>query len=395
MKLKSKNYEDSVIYYVLLLLSGLNFLGSGSPIFLVFCCYALLRRKNSKIPFGMNEIGILMLFFGAFFASLFYYGTMDMIRSFNFLFPSFLGYMGYFHATDKKLYIKRVLFSIYAGFFIHVLIVYIYNKVYGLGTGRVLYSVWTGQPVAVTLIGLLSSVVIGYAFYGVVLSKKKALRIITLISVVLNLVINSDTATRTPFLVFFITIIFTVAVYMFSRNLTRAVKVFSALLAVVFAVYVVYRLDIAGFATLVDNSPITIRFESERFDTRRGEIFMYHLEHMWEHPFGGGYIRDTYSHAHNYIQEAHDIYGIFALIGILLNFFAVIHNLIYLVFKKNKADIDYLLISFTVAVLIQLCLEPVLTAYPILFTIFLLFHGIVSAYIRDCKHSPSQTEVQI
>jgi hypothetical protein len=51
-------------------------------------------------------------------------------------------------------------------------------------------------------------------------------------------------------------------------------------------------------------------------------------------------------------------------------------NLVRLIKIKGKKDFQILIISMSIAVFVQCCLEPVLTGYPIVFLVLIMLDGI-------------------
>lgn len=379
----NQKIEDSFFFYFLLLLPCLNFLGRGSIFCLIFACFTLIRIPLA-IKLDGNFFCSLLLTFSMAIASLVFYDLSEAIKAFNYILMYLIGYCVFFVAKDKEKLIKRIFFTIFFGFLIHVVLLYVYNLNLETEYQRTLYSIWTGQLVAVTLVALLSSVTIGYAFYAIVLHKKKAMKLAGITSIIFMMLINNQTATRTPFILFFIIFIFMFFIYIQGMENRKKVRRIVWGTIIIIAIVVIYQNDLWGIKTYILSSPIVERFAEEGMDTSRMEIASYHFKHMFDSLFGGQKISKVYGHlAHNFIQEAHDKYGIFAtiaLIGLAINILA---NIFKLLFLKRKLATDFLFISMYISIMIQICLEPVFDGYPVIIMILLLIHGLASARLAS------------
>ena len=68
--IKLKELDSSVIFYALICLSCMNFLGRGSIVFMLACIWALFHMliKSTKIHF--DPIMLVVLFFSLFYSKL-------------------------------------------------------------------------------------------------------------------------------------------------------------------------------------------------------------------------------------------------------------------------------------------------------------------------------------
>lgn len=384
MKIVLKNkIENSWIFYALIALSCVNFLGRGSLFYFVFALFALIKiRPTAKVD--SNSFFALLLTISILFASIYFYDINDVIKAFNYFLLYLIGYSGFLSAEDKMKFAKRTIFSIFIGLAIYVMLTYIYNLGFTFDYQRTLYNIWTGNLIAVTLIGLLSSVIIGYSFYAIVIHKSFVMKAIGIVSVVFVFLINIQTATRTPMIMFVFLYALMILIYFFSTDWRKKIKwlIFGVLLVMI--AIVAYRNNVFGIKSYVLSTPIVQRFTEEGLETSRVEIFRYYLEHMFDNIWGGRKISQIYGVLpHNFIQEAHDQYGILATIALLGITVGILVNIIRLIFLKNKEPIDFLFISMYVAIIIQICLEPAFDGYPVVIMSLMLMHGIVVAYLSE------------
>lgn len=386
-------YENNIINYVLLALICMNFMQSGSLILVIFCLYNLFFLKDDRFD-GLTMLLFLMSL--SMIPSLFslkLVGINDFIKIINFFFPYYIGYNGYRKAIDKPKYIKRTLFAMFTGYSLQIILDYFYNLL--LSTeGRVMISVWTDERITVTLIGLISSFVIGYSF-AVILTDKAMLHKISCFAVmIVTVLINMQTATRTPFLMMALMALVFLFVLIFQQDGTGKRKQLMIFAVIIIALLAAIYFNMFGLKDFIFSSSLFDRFENEGLETPRGEVAMFYFNNMLKYPWGGGKATEIYGIApHNIWQQMYDDYG--CVPAVLLLFFTVssIKSLIVIVKFQNKQTIDYILIGLYVASLVQMGLEPVLTGYPILFWGFIFIHGITKNYVKDRTLEPNLTTV--
>ena len=295
-----------------------------------------------------------------------------------------LGLDGYRRAEDKEKYIEKTALAICAGFGFELVLMYFYNVNKEQLSIRSMYSIWTGETLSVTLLGLLVSVVIGFAFYSFFYTKKKGQKILVFFMLVVGLVIAADTATRTPFVLFFVVFAIMLVVHLFNRRGIRALRLvlFGIILLVIFWIF--YGLDIWGVKTAIWNTPLAQRFLAEEFESGRMDLVVQHFSLMLDYPWGGGHIQNVVGKmAHNYLQQGYDLYGAFAFFFLLLITAQFLSNMWRMLVKRHKSGVEMLFLSMYLAMLTQMCLEPIYTGYPILFWCVLMIHGMATAYLKE------------
>lgn len=381
-----KKFENSIIYYVLIACACVNLLEKGS---LIFCAIALYKVRF-KYKFDANMISITLLTSAVVISSIIFYSFYEIVKAANFFFLYLIGYNGYLVSNDKIKYINRTVFAIFTGFGANIIITYIYNMNIHRIAVRTLYSFWTHELISVTLIGLLSSVVIGYSFYCLFCSKKIYIKIISLIILIIALLINFSTATRTPIIMLCIVYSVMSIIYASSLGKRKALKALLAINLAFIVIFLTYQFNAFGIKEHIQQYPIFLRFKAEGLYSSRLDITKQHLKYMWRYLWGGNNIKTlvTYS-AHNYLQEGYDLYGIFAFIALIAKTVHSIRNIFTLVSIKQKQPQDFLFISMYLSIYIQMCMEPVFSGYPILFWSMLLIDGMATAYLEDIKQLKS------
>ena len=218
--LQTKNPK---LFYFLIVLGCMNFLGRGSIVLLLLCLYELFRRK-SYIAVDGNAIAIACFCVCVVLASAAYYSYSECIKAANYLLLYLLGFDSFRRADDKEKCVEHTTLAICVGFGLELVLMYLYNyNREQLGT-RSMYSVWTGETLSVTLLGLLVSVVIGFSFYSFFYTRKKAQKILVLFLLAIGLVISLNTATRTPFVLLVVVYAVMLMIHLFNKRGVKALR---------------------------------------------------------------------------------------------------------------------------------------------------------------------------
>lgn len=375
-------YENNIINYILLTLICMNFLQSGSIVLVVFCLYNFFfveKYVNGLMGvlflMSISMLPIILTGEDAF--------LNEAIKTVNYVLPFFVGFNGYLKAFDKTVYIKRVLFSMFLGYSLQTAFTYLYNL--SIGTeNRVLISIWTDERASATLIGLLSAFVIGYSFSIILFGEKKVNKLVCTISIVFVVLINIRTATRTPFLMMLLVAVFFLALMMFEKSSKNKIRYLSFFVFLGLLLFIVLSLNLFGFRDYILSSNLFERFNKEGLETGRIEITKGHFKYMFDYPWGGGNISQLVGMgAHNIWQQCYDMYGIITCFFLLVVTVSIISQLIKLIRLSNKKTVEYSLIGVYFTMLVQMCLEPILTGYPIIFWGLIFIHGITIQYYKD------------
>lgn len=375
-------YENNLINYVLLALACMNFMQSGSIVLVLYCAYNffLVEKYVNKTTALLFVMALSMVPIAISSSE----GALnELIKTINFVLPFFIGYNGYNKAEDKTLYIRRTLFAMFVGFAGQIAAMYIYNLSFNTDR-RLLVSIWTHSRVSVTLIGLLSAYVIGYAFSVIIFDSVKMHKVISVIGMIFVVLINLKTATRTPFVMMIVVAGCFLLVLLSERTSMKKIKYLSIFIFAGLCIIMALMFNLFGFRDYVLSSNLFERFSEEGMNTGRFEIAATYFKYVFDYPWGGDKVQEIVGiGAHNIWQQAYDHYG--CITGILL-FFVTINILVQfikIIRIDNKKNIDYTLIGIYFALIVQMGLEPVLTGYPIIFWGLLLIHGITVQYYND------------
>lgn len=341
-----------------------------------------------KCVIDKDAIWALILSLSSFIASVCYYGVSEAIKCLLF-FPMYLvGLNHYYSSKSREAFLEKTLFSMFLGYALLVALTCFSNLSGARGSGNqwIIHNFWTGEKIATTLVGLLSSVVIGYSFYALVCQKRKTQKIIVALALITTMHLNIQTATRTPVVLFIMMAVLMTGIYLMNQAGEKAILSYLFVLCAAAACVIAVWFDAYGIRSYMESSPVFIRFLKQGLETSRISIAKEHCYHMWDGILGGNRIQYIVGKtAHNFIQQGYDLYGIFAGISLVALEISFIKNIVKLLLIKKKQGLDHLLISMYFSMIIQAHLEPIFTGYPCFFFSILLMHGMSNGYLRTRK----------
>lgn len=384
---KQVSSEFPLLFYMMISLFCMNLFGRGSIICFAFSVISAgaIALQYRKVRIDGTAILVFLFSIVSFFVSGIYYNFIEAVKCLNYVLLYIIGLNGYKIAENKESFVKKSIFAIFIGYAVYVLLTFYENinrpQIEGQ---RLIVDFWRQEYVSVTMVGLLSSVVIGYFFYTLMLRRHILLKLLALFMVCIALTVNLQSATRTPIILFAIMAVFMVCIYLSEQKGKKAFKAFAAIVSVGCLLICVYTFDIFDARSYLETTPLYTRFLSEGASTGRTEIMRLHFSKVLDFPFGGGRIEEATGYtAHNYIQQCYDLYGVFATLPLLLITVCFFKNIVVLIGTRGKSDIDHLFISMYITMLIQALMEPVYTGYPcFMFSLFLI-HGTATAYLRS------------
>lgn len=355
--------------FLLLFLACFNFLGRGPVFFLGFSVFGILFSQRKK--WCAICLVYLALSATAVVVSLVFYSFEESIKSLVFFLSFYAGYCIFVSNGDSEI-TSRLFFGAVLGF-VALLAFFYYSNIIQIGhiSGvREMIDPWTKKNISVTLIGLMSCVPIVYSFYCFFCQKRLLLKIIGLFYLTLSIWINIETATRTPFVLMLIVfLVMAFEAYKSDESPRKALRWVILFLIILGAGY--YLFD------RVADSVLAERFSDERLETTRWEIMGVYLDHMWEYPWGGGFVHKNYHHmAHNMIQELYDMYGFFFIVLFLIVLFGMVKRIIVLFRIKKKNGLLLLVQGLYIGIIIQSLLEPVVEGYPQLLWLLFMTDGV-------------------
>ena len=401
MKLKiNVNQLKNIFICVLLFFAAMNFMAK----FFYFCFAALFVILLMQKKFLINQTSLLYLLLGLLMAV---YnreeGILSMIRCFAFVSLYWVGYnFSLVRPSDRNSPLEydfenaqkctlAVFVSISFGSFSHYLVNFIYN--YGADVGRNTNDIWTGSTMAATGQAAISCLMIGLSVAMMLLPVKKKYRIVGIVCAVLIFAYDLVLACRTiPVMFFIILLAGLLFAYRTLRSSRDRFKLIAGIAFILLLVAIVFLVDVGGIQEKILGSNLFDRFNSDSTATSRSDAKMLYLSEWWRYPLGGLNLRSKYGYAHDLLLDGYDEYGI---VGFLLLAAIVFFGIreIYRFSKYTKCSPELKMVVFCVylSVLLEFCIEPILTGMPWLFSCFCLINGCVKslniAAARQLKRS--------
>lgn len=372
-----RGIENSIVLYILLFGACLNFLGRGPIFFFMYSIYGIVMSKNVK--WNHAFIPYLGLTLSAFVASLLFFDTMTIVKSFTYFMSFFSAYRGYHASNSKESFLFRTIWAATLGFFMHLLLLYLSNFMIleHIEGERTLVDFWTGELIKVTIVGLVSAIPIAFSFYCIFLSRRIITTLLGIGFVVVAFLVNVDTATRTPFVIF--TIVYAVLFFELFKSSAKRTKV---LLLLLFATLLV--IGVFFFLPFLETTALGERYETDGMESSRSQLMVAYSNLMLDYPFGGGFgEKIIHKQAHNFIQEGYDLFGMIFFLSLIIITFQIIVRAIQLHRITKKNNCIYLIFLLYLTILLQSSTEPVIQGYPQLLWFLFVIDGFAIPYIRD------------
>lgn len=385
-----KTINLNMISLILLFLFALNFINMESRIILVLAAWVIFVVGMNRFYLSINAI--ILFFFSIFFyfISAIYRNEYVTFYLVPFLLGPVLGYLtGYGMLTaekgnEEKTFV-RLLFAIILGRFAHgVLNIFVSNGFVDVERNGT--DFWTRRILAATGQGALMTLAISLFFYAIFIVKKKdMMKKILLCAMVAVAIYNSImSASRTALIIMLIVFVICFLYMLFSSGFTQKKKMilFFAVFFLVFAIVLIYSLNVFSIRTQIENSPLYIRLTSpeeyESGDENRYEMIVNAIRIGITHPFGDG-TNDT---AHNLWLDTFKQTGwlTFVLllaftIGVLVDLKRVLSH------KRVPTELKYLCLSLFSAILINFAVEPIMKGMPYYFVVFCIMAGALHRYL--------------
>lgn len=377
MLLKTKIKNN--LFYIMLLLACMNFMRMGSTIILVLCLYFL---SQCKFRMKMNNVAWLyvLLLLTTVITALFWYSIFEIIKVLNYCLCYIVGLNSYFNADEPETHVFKSLNAMYVGCLAYIILLFI-NDLDSDSMYRVLVDIWSNEYISVTLVAVISSIVLGYSMYLLFFTEKKKLKVLALLSLLVIILLNFKTATRTVFVLGLLMLILGWGLKFYNGASHKFGKYIVVTLAFCISILIVYGMDFLNLRSNIEGSYLWQRFENISDSGLRIEFFMEHWKNSLNHPFGGQKLSaDVGKLAHNVTQDFYDNFGMLPTAFFILIFFFVIRNLFRLVKRRNQIKTEKVLIMLYVVILLQMSTEPIITGYPIFVWLLFMINGFTDAY---------------
>lgn len=386
--MKFKDIFKDILLYGLLYLACFNFLGRGPVIYLFFCLYGIIitcKGKSLVNNKNTHNTPYILLSIFAFFSAIAYGGIVEGIKPINFALSYVFGVYSLRYYKDYSLFLRKFFFVSAAGFASNLIMIYYLNMiVMGHDAGnRVMIDFWTGEIISVTIIGLLTSYLIGYSYYCLFVRRELLMRLLGFIYIALTIILNNETATRTPFLL----LIVSYSILTF-RQIRNQKKYLIYVLAAIAVCLFMYDNNTGGLRDSLINSAIYERINEDGIKTSRTDLFMSYAGIVFDYPFGGNFGERLIGKLpHNFIQEIQNSYGIIALTMVLYISILFIKYMKRLFSITTDDPMPILLLSMFIIIFLQGLLEPVNSAYPQLLWLLFVIGGFSFEYLRLNKNT--------
>ena len=315
-------------------------------------------------------------------------GITDMIKPFVFLVSYTVG-MGLFtdhnHVEARIKETERIIYVCAFGALTH----YFLNLLLNINSlERDTIDIWTGSVMSATGQASLASMCVGIVaallFSDHTRKTKIAAVVLSLVIILYNMILAGRT------LIFMLLIVFVIA--LFYQRHDKKVKIGKELLVLfIFGALLlfIYNLDLFSIKTSFEQSNFYTRFFGKDgfglFDDPRLDYKRVYLNHIFDYPFGGTYIRRAYGfYAHDLYLDTCDQYSIFAGLAIVAY---IVSSIIRLVKCLSVPTIPFrtkqLMLCVYAVMNMQFLVEPIIQGMPTYFVSYCLVDGVITRYLAE------------
>lgn len=230
----------------------------------------------------------------------------------------------------------------------------------------------------------LACLMLGFSVSAVFLPPRKALFWIGIFCMLCILLYNLVLACRTIIIILLILLIVGICYKQrILSSINKKLSFWSKIIIVLAFITIIFLLDVGNIQKLLLNSNLGSRFNhSARFlldNTARRNNKILYIENAFQHPFGGLHMQQRFGYAHDLLLDAYDEYGIGGLVLLLAVLFSGIKSLLKLIRKTTcEHELKLAILCIYIAILLEFCVEPVLTGMPWLFPCYCLINGCMS-----------------
>ncbi len=382
---------------------GTNIVMFGGIILIIIFLF-----KGRSISFSFLIIFYIIFLFGALYSIfLNYYFDYDILRGYRELFiPITLFTIGFLSMDKKKsvMYNAKLIknFFITISFFLFlyaILNLISHLNLFGevLIYERKIYDIWSKELVEATAQGsrltLITSMLIPWILYRQSFSKVSGICIIScaLISIISTLIMGN----RSLLMILGITLSITFILYLKQNNndIKRTVQFLIILFIVAVLCIILFVYDIFGVKTFYESSSLYMRMEKSSgswFEDPRVKAWIMAFVGLYFNPMGGSKTQLELSIPHNLWLDIAYTTGVipFTLIVIITLFY------IFLIIRLFRTDelpesFKIFVCAISIALLLNLMIEPILSGHYVLFMIFMFQLGLIQGLVNKIKSENS------
>ena len=369
------------VYYIGLLVYGLDLLGAGNYIILAWVILLAVLRKSDT--YYVSRQAWLLFLFGVLyimFSSL--YESIELQTIIRVLLAPFFGYLMSENYYIQGGNIKTGILILVIGMFLHGSLNMIVTLRSGYTVGRIT-NFWGGE-LAQTLQGMILTPAAALFYFGIHNFKNHKASILVSIMAGLSLYFSIVTGRRTLVYIFLALIAINLVRSVFVNNSTkylmRLIFTFSVILIVCI---VAYLSDFRGIRTYIEASTFYQRsfvVDESELGASRSQIHGYVISHILDYLFGGSAPIPYASFAHNLWLDVLVVAGIFPMIVLIAYSISTILTLKR--FMQNdeideSCKVAYFSIFF--ALILSFYVEPVLLGAPHSFIAMCIMNGMAHA----------------
>lgn len=386
--LTSKKRNIINIENLILFAASLNFLMQGSLLFVVFIFIWIIRNFNTPLLFNAQMLILICLFTGMIISILLFgqgkQSLFETIKACIYIGVYFCGYNTVYNETLQEKYIEKIIFVFYFSSLLYLILIFLYNLSLGFQGGRVLYNIWTRQPVSVTLIGAVSSLIIAVSIY-ICFAKKLIYKVLSIIAWGFVLYLNGETATRTPWILSFVSLMVALIIFILKkRKYLFGVLSFFVIGGIIGSILLLYNLN-ENFYNFLNSIPVVNRILESGLSTSRVEETLNYISGMFNFLWGGNVASKQLGTIlpHDIWLEMYDTFGFLASISLIIITVDMVIKAIELMKNKYSFKFSFMIIIFYFTLILQCALEPLVSGSPIIIWQLLFLHGLICRYIRE------------
>ena len=386
-------YTDQIIL-LLLFLFAIDFADmSGILIALILIVFFFLRAPELRFD---RSAGILILFSCFYFGSVAFYEGLTVDTVIKFALAPWGNYVLAYTLRLRNRDISVTDFStlIAFGFFLHgMLNLFAGIRVFGANLNnnfRLAYDFWQGRTISVTTASLyytpFTMMSIGLIFF----SKRKAIKLLSVVSVALALYASMIYQNRTLILACALVLSLNVLLVTIDRDIPFRKKrtVYIILASFVLAAAVAFLTNIGGLRDTIMNSSLMNRVSSGKQD--RTTIWIsFIFGEAWKYPFGGtkAVLYDNKPFVHNLWLDTFRRTGFFPFIFLILfTLLSALDTREFCRLGRLNGEDTSVFISLLGGMMLSFMVEPVIEANPYVFYLPLFVMGAVNGHNRDTNN---------
>ena len=401
--------NENIFTYLWIILWACNFLNLQNVYLgfgIVLACFFILKHKVMR-GYSYMQL-ILIVFFSFAYATMVFFseskGIMTTI-SYAILPPSafLIGYHLIYKSKNKT---KSILFlidilSITMFIYASLNMVYLFKNGWSYNL-RGTYDIWTGQHVNSTNQGgylFLTAIYLPLIYFcKTELSFKR--RLLYLSMILLSIVYTLLLANRTYLVILLIEFILCYLLYFLKKKnkISFTLKTIFIIVGVLSLLIFLYNINFLGIQDFWKSTTFYTRMQymGTKYDVtlRENDRFPTWITTLTTIPkyFWGGKPEGIYlSYAHNMWLDIQWVGGAipFLLIGLITLSFLKISKRIYSLCKSNTL-MQIIIASYTLVIMLECAVEPIIEGYYYIFAIFFLMYGVLSSYYIDLKSSKEE-----